>query len=130
MRILLAEDNVDNREMLTRRLERKGFTVVCAVDGKEATERERDSHPDLILMDVSMPIMSGIEATIAIRSEGVNRNVPIIALTAHAMEGDRQKCLDAGCNDFATKPVDFKLLQQLIEKYGPDSGEKAIAAAR
>ncbi|MCB2113657.1 MAG: response regulator [Parvularculaceae bacterium] len=127
MRILLAEDNIDNREMLTRRLERKGFTVISAVDGKEATERARDSAPDLILMDVSMPVMSGIEATIAIRNDGVDKDVPIIALTAHAMDGDRMKCLDAGCNDFATKPVDFKLLQQLIEKHS--RGEAAKAAA-
>lgn len=130
MRILLAEDNLDNREMLTRRLERKGYTVICAVDGKEATERADDSNPDLILMDVSMPILSGIEATIAIRREGVDKDVPIIALTAHAMEGDRQKCLDAGCNDFATKPVDFKLLQQLIEKHRRDSEQPAAAAAQ
>lgn len=120
MRILLAEDNSDNREMLTRRLEKKGFTVICAVDGKEATERSVDSSPDLILMDVSMPIMSGIEAALWIRANSAQNNVPIIALTAHAMEGDRQKCLDAGCNDFATKPVDFKLLLTLIEKHaGP-----------
>lgn len=130
MRILLAEDNVDNREMLSRRLERKGFTVICAVDGKEATERARDSNPDLILMDVSMPIMSGIEATIEIRQNGVDRDIPIIALTAHAMEGDRQRCLDAGCNDFATKPVDFKLLGELLEKYRRADGETLRAASQ
>lgn len=117
MRILLAEDNVDNREMLTRRLERRGFEVICAVDGREATERAADSSPDLILMDVSMPIMSGIEATLVIRARDAGGDVPIIALTAHAMEGDRQRCLDAGCNDFATKPVDFKLLIEIIEKH-------------
>lgn len=125
MRVLLAEDNVDNREMLTRRLERKGHTVICAVDGLEATERARDSSPDIILMDVSMPIMSGIEATAMIRKEGVDRDVPIIALTAHAMEGDRQKCLDAGCNDFATKPVDFKLLSDLMDKHCRGAGSAA-----
>lgn len=128
MRILLAEDNVDNREMLTRRLERKGFEVVCAVDGKEAVERAADSLPDLILMDVSMPIMSGIEATKAIRASAENRHVPIIALTAHAMEGDRQKCIEAGCNEFATKPVDFKHLISLIEKH-LDQPPTPVAAA-
>ncbi len=129
MRILLAEDNIDNREMLTRRLERKGFTVICAVDGKETTERAVDSSPDLILMDLSMPIMSGIEATLWIRANTVRNNVPIIALTAHAMEGDRQKCLDAGCNDFATKPVDFKLLMNLIEKHAGPVSTAPVAAA-
>lgn len=129
MRILLAEDNIDNREMLTRRLERKGFTVICAVDGKEATERAVDSSPDLILMDVSMPIMSGIEATLWIRANATRNDVPIIALTAHAMEGDRQKCLDAGCNDFATKPVDFKLLMSLIEKHAGPASTAPVAAA-
>lgn len=129
MRILLAEDNIDNREMLTRRLEKKGFEVVCAVDGKEATERAVDSAPDLILMDVSMPFLSGIEATAWIRANAANRDVPIIALTAHAMEGDRQKCLDAGCNDFATKPVDFKLLLGLIEKHARQNSSAIAAAA-
>lgn len=129
MRVLLAEDNVDNREMLTRRLEKKGFVVVCAVDGKEATERAVDSAPDLILMDVSMPILSGIEATLWIRANAPDKDVPIIALTAHAMEGDRQKCLDAGCNDFATKPVDFKLLMILIDKYCRPAAAQPVAAS-
>lgn len=127
MRILLAEDNVDNREMLTRRLEKRGFVVICAVNGKEATERAVDSAPDLILMDVSMPILSGIEATQWIRENAADRDVPIIALTAHAMDGDRRKCLDAGCNDFATKPVDFKILTTLIEKHARPAAS-AVAA--
>lgn len=127
MRILLAEDNVDNREMLTRRLEKRGFVVICAVNGKEATERAVDSAPDLILMDVSMPILSGIEATRWIRENAADRDVPIIALTAHAMDGDRRKCLDAGCNDFATKPVDFKILTTLIEKHARPAAS-AVAA--
>ncbi len=129
MRILLAEDNIDNREMLTRRLEKKGFVVICAVDGKEATERAADSSPDVILMDVSMPVLSGIEATVWIRENAADKDVPIIALTAHAMEGDRQKCLDSGCNDFATKPVDFKLLLTLIEKHARPSSTRPFAAA-
>lgn len=116
MRILLAEDNVDNREMLTRRLERKGFDVICAVDGKEAVEKTAEAKPDLILMDISMPVMSGIEATQAIRAGSDHKGVPIIALTAHAMDSDRERCLKAGCNDYATKPVDFKRLLDMIEK--------------
>jgi CheY-like chemotaxis protein len=123
MRILLAEDNVDNREMLKRRLERKGFQVVCAENGAEAVEKAASCAPDLILMDISMPVMSGIEATQAIRAAGPASKTPIIALTAHAMEGDREKCLAAGCNDFATKPVDFKMLVSLIESHS-----KGIAA--
>ena len=117
MKILLAEDNVDNREMLTRRLIRKGFDVVCAVNGQEATEMAVSETPDLILMDISMPILSGIEATQAIRAGGAEANTPIIALTAHAMESDYKKCMEAGCNAFATKPVDFKNLLELIEEH-------------
>lgn len=127
MRILLAEDNIDNREMLTRRLEKKGFVVICAVDGKEATERAVDSAPDMILMDVSMPILSGIEATLWIREYTTDKEIPIIALTAHAMDGDRQKCIEAGCNDFATKPVDFKLLMSLIEKHSRPAAQSISA---
>lgn len=115
MRILLAEDNADNRDMLTRRLERKGYEVVVAVDGGEAVEKAASSVPDLILMDISMPVMSGLEATRAIRAAGPAKATPIIALTAHAMESDRAKCLEAGCTEFATKPVDFKALVGLIE---------------
>jgi len=123
MKILLAEDNIDNREMLTRRLERKGFEVVCAVDGKEATEKVIECDPDLILMDISMPVMSGLEATNIIRNNDKQNNIPIIALTAHAMDSDYQKCMDAGCDDFATKPVDFKKLLDLIEKNSTKSAD-------
>ncbi len=115
MRILLAEDNADNRDMLVRRLERKGYEVVVAVDGGEAVEKAASAAPDLILMDISMPVMSGIEATQAIRAAGPAKNAPIIALTAHAMESDRLQCLAAGCTEFATKPVDFNRLVALIE---------------
>jgi CheY-like chemotaxis protein len=120
MRILIAEDHPDNREMLTRRLERRGYEVQCAENGAEAVEMATASPPDLILMDISMPVMSGIEATRALRqSDGVVSGVKIVALTAHAMESARRECMDAGCDDFATKPVDFAGLIALIEKYLP-----------
>ena len=118
MRILIAEDHPDNREMLTRRLERRGYEVHCAENGAIAVEMAKSCAPDLILMDISMPVMSGIEATKALRqsSADVNR-IKIVALTAHAMESARQECMEAGCDDFATKPVDFAGLVALIEKY-------------
>ena len=117
MRILIAEDHPDNREMLTRRLERRGYEVHVAENGQEAVEKAKEVSPDLILMDISMPIMSGIEATRALRLEPTVGGVKIVALTAHAMETARQECMDAGCDDFATKPVDFAGLVALIEKY-------------
>lgn len=117
MRILLAEDHPDNREMLTRRLVRRGFEVQVAENGAEAVEMAVAWRPDLILMDISMPVMSGIEATRALRqTPGVNA-VTIVALTAHATDSARKECMDAGCDDFATKPVDFQGLVALIEKY-------------
>ncbi|MES1156924.1 MAG: response regulator [Alphaproteobacteria bacterium] len=115
MRILIAEDHPDNREMLTRRLERRGYEVHVAENGAEAVEKAKTCEPDLILMDISMPVMSGIEATKALRAD-LNK-VKIVALTAHAMESARQECMEAGCDDFATKPVDFAGLVTLIEKY-------------
>lgn len=117
MRILIAEDHPDNREMLTRRLERKGYEVHCAENGAEAVDMAKSCAPDLILMDISMPVMSGIEATKVIRATPDVSGVKIVALTAHAMEGARKECMDAGCDDFATKPVDFAGLVALIQKY-------------
>ncbi|MGE0595733.1 MAG: response regulator [Hyphomonadaceae bacterium] len=118
MRILIAEDHPDNREMLTRRLQRRGYEVHVAENGAEAVEKAKSCAPDLILMDISMPVMSGIEATRALRkSEGDLSSVKIVALTAHAMDSARQECMEAGCDDFATKPVDFAGLVALIEKY-------------
>jgi two-component system, cell cycle response regulator DivK len=116
MRILIAEDHVDNRDMLTRRLQRRGYQVFTAVNGADALEQAQRCAPDLILMDVSMPVMSGIEATRALRAMPKLAAVKIVALTAHAMESARRECLDAGCDDFATKPVDFAGLIALIEK--------------
>ncbi len=133
MRILLAEDNADNRDMLIRRLIKRGYEVLIACDGIEAVDRAISDQPHLILMDISMPGMSGIEATRVIRAHadiGISQ-VPIIALTAHAMASDRQQCLDAGCNSFATKPVDFpSLLAQIAQALGEtdaDMNETMVA---
>lgn len=106
-KLLLVEDNEVNREMLTRRLKRAGYEVVTAGDGAEALERMRDSAPALVLMDINLPIMDGCTAVAEARKEPALQTVPIIALTAHAMEADRAKAIDAGCNDYATKPIDF-----------------------
>ena len=119
--ILLVEDNEMNRDMLSRRLERKGYTVAIAVDGQQAVDMAGSTTPDLILMDMSLPVLDGWEATRRIRSIG-NR-VPIIALTAHAMEGDEQKAREAGCDDYDTKPIDLpRLLGKMEALLGKKSG--------
>ncbi|MGD8591194.1 MAG: response regulator [Gammaproteobacteria bacterium] len=112
-KVLLVEDNEMNRDMLSRRLERKGFDVVFALDGQAAVEMAASEQPDLILMDMSLPVMDGWEATRRIKANDKLNNIPIIALTAHAMSGDREKALQAGCEEYDTKPVDFP---RLIEK--------------
>ena len=114
MHVLLAEDNPDNREMLARRLQRRGFTVECAEDGALAVAAATKQRPDLILMDVSMTVMSGLEATKALRAQSQTADLKIIALTAHAMASAREECLQAGCDAFATKPVDFASLLETI----------------
>ena len=114
-RILLVEDNEMNRDMLSRRLERKGFEVSMAVDGREGVEKARAELPDLVLMDMSLPEMDGWEATSLLKAEETTQDIPVIALTAHAMEGDRDKALEAGCDDYDTKPVDFQRLLGKIE---------------
>ena len=114
MHVLLAEDNPDNREMLARRLQRRGFTVDCAEDGALAVAAATRRKPDLVLMDVSMPVMSGLEATRALRAQPQTADLKIIALTAHAMASARDECMDAGCDAFATKPVDFAALLETI----------------
>src|SRR5579862_6352016 len=108
--ILLAEDNALNREMLSRRLERRNYRVIQAEHGEEAIARARSEQPDVILMDLSMPVLDGWEATRRLKADPATRNIPIIALTAHAMIGDREKALRSGCDDFATKPVDLPVL--------------------
>ena len=111
--ILLVEDNEMNRDMLSRRLERKGYTVLIAVDGQQAVDMAAGTPHDLILMDMSLPVLDGWEATRQIRATG--SKVPIIALTAHAMEGDEAKAKDAGCDDYDTKPVELSRLLGKME---------------
>jgi len=109
-KILLVEDNEMNRDMLSRRLQRRGYDVVIAIDGEQGVSMARSDSPDLILMDISLPRIDGYEATRQIKADDETANIPIIALTAHAMSGDRGKALEAGCNDYDTKPVEFKRL--------------------
>jgi two-component system, cell cycle response regulator DivK len=113
-KLLLVEDNELNRDMLSRRLQRKGYDVLIAVDGAEGVEVATSEIPDLVLMDISLPVLDGWEATRRIRATQATRDIPVIALTAHAMAGDRQKALDAGCDDYDTKPVDLPRLLQKI----------------
>ena len=112
-KVLLVEDNEMNRDMLSRRLQRKGFDVVFALDGQLAVSMAESERPDIILMDMSLPVMDGWEATRQIKGKEDLNSIPIIALTAHAMSGDREKALEAGCEDYDTKPVDFP---RLIDK--------------
>jgi two-component system cell cycle response regulator DivK len=114
-KVLLVEDNEMNRDMLSRRLERKGFEVVFAQDGSVAVELAGSEQPALILMDMSLPVMDGWEATRRIKSDPATRDIPVIALTAHAMAGDKEKAMEAGCEDYDTKPVDFPRLLSKIE---------------
>ena len=109
-KILLVEDNEDNRDMLSRRLERKGFVVALAVDGLEGVNKAKEESPALILMDMSLPVLDGWEATKRLKSSPETSNIPVIALTAHAMSSDREKAIESGCDDYDTKPVDFQRL--------------------
>ena len=113
IRVLLVEDNEMNRDMLTRRLTRKGFEVLQAVDGQQAIEMTSQAMPDLILMDMSLPVLDGWEATRRLKADSDLQAIPVIGLTAHAMDGDREKCLQAGCDEYDTKPTD---LPRLLEK--------------
>ena len=113
VKVLLVEDNEMNRDMLSRRLSRKGFEVILALDVAEALQAALAEAPALILMDMSLPVMDGWEATRRIKAEAATAATPVIGLTAHAMDGDREKCLAAGCDDYDTKPVD---LPRLLEK--------------
>lgn len=121
-KILLVEDNELNRDMLSRRLGRKGFEIEAAVDGRTGLERALAGGFDLILMDMSLPELDGWEATKQIRSDPRGATVPIIALTAHAMPGDREKALAAGCDDYDTKPVEFDRLLAKIQARLADAG--------
>jgi CheY-like chemotaxis protein len=114
-KILIVEDNEMNRDMLSRRLIRRGYEVVMAVDGEEGFTAAKSECPDLILMDMSLPVIDGWEATRRLRAEPQTRGIPVIGLTAHAMAGDREKVIDAGCDDYDTKPVELPRLLQKIE---------------
>lgn len=115
-KILLVEDNEMNRDMLSRRLERRGFSVTCAVDGQEALVQAAALRPDLILMDMSLPVMDGWEATRRLKSDESLRGIPVVALTAHAMASDEQQAREAGCDDFDTKPVELARLLDKIQR--------------
>lgn len=114
-KVLLVEDNEMNRDMLGRRLQRRGFELVIAIDGEEGIAKALSEQPDIILMDMSLPGIDGWEATRRLKSMAEMQVIPIIALTAHAMSGDREKALEAGCNDYDTKPVEFDRLLGKIE---------------
>lgn len=115
--ILLVEDNELNRDMLSRRLLRRDFEVVMAVDGQEGVAMANEKQPDLILMDMSLPVLDGWSATRQLKANPSTAGIPVIALTAHAMDGEREKCLEAGCDDFDTKPVEFKRLLEKINHW-------------
>ncbi len=114
-RILIVEDNEENRDSLKRRLERRGFEILVAVDGKAGVETAKAEKPDLVLMDMNMPELDGWEATRQIKAAPGLGGVPVIALTAHAMTGDRERALEAGCTDYHTKPIEFPQLLAQIE---------------
>ena len=116
-KILIVEDNEMNRDMLSRRLERKGYDVVMAEDGKKGVDMSKSENPDLILMDLSLPVMDSWEATSTIKGDEETKSIPIIVLTAHAMAGDREKALDAGADEYDTKPIDFKRLLGKIREF-------------
>ena len=114
--ILLVEDNAENRDMLSRRLIRRGYSISFANDGVEAVASARETEPHLILMDLSLPVMDGWEATRRLKGDERTARIPIIALTAHAMSGDREKALEAGADDYDTKPVDLETLLAKINR--------------
>jgi two-component system cell cycle response regulator DivK len=115
--ILLVEDNEVNREMMRRRLQRRGYEVKEAVDGQEAITKAQTEHPSVILRDMSLPIIDGWDATARLKSDPATSGIPIIGLTAHAMVEDKQKALQAGCDDYATKPVEFEKLIVIIKRF-------------
>jgi two-component system cell cycle response regulator DivK len=117
--ILIVEDNEMNRDMLSRRLERNGYKVLIAVDGEKGIEVARASAPDLILMDMSLPVVDGWEATRRIKADDALKHIPVIALTAHAMANDRAKALEAGCDDYDTKPIELPRLLGKMESLLP-----------
>ena len=122
-RILLVEDNEMNRDMLSRRLTRKGYDVIIAVDGGEGHSMAQTESPDLILLDMSLPVLDGWEVARRLKGVDETKGIPIIALTAHAMAGDREKALEAGCDDYDTKPIELpRLLGKMQELLGKSAG--------
>ncbi len=114
-KLLLVEDNELNRDMLSRRLQRKGYEMVIATDGQQGVQMAQEQHPDLILMDMSLPVIDGWEATRLLKADASTQGIPIVALTAHAMAGDREKAIEAGCDDYDTKPIELPRLLEKIE---------------
>ena len=122
-KILLVEDNEMNRDMLSRRLVRNGYEVFLAVDGQQGADMALSEQPDLILMDMSLPVIDGWEATRRIKTNDATRRIPVIALTAHAMAGDREKAMEVGCDDYDTKPVEIsRLLGKIAALLKPMAG--------
>jgi len=121
-KVLLVEDNEMNRDMLSRRLVRRGYEVVFAVDGQQGVDLAKSARPDIILMDMSLPVIDGWEATRRVKADAATKNMPVIGLTAHAMSGDREKAMAAGCDDYDTKPIE---LDRLIGKM-----ERLLGAAK
>ena len=115
-KVLVVEDNEMNRDMLSRRLQRRGYEVVVSVDGEDGVNKARSESPDIILMDMDLPVLDGWAATKMLKAAPETQTIPVIALTAHAMAGDREKALEAGCDDYDTKPVEFARLVEKIEK--------------
>jgi len=109
-KVLVVEDNEMNRDMLSRRLQRRGYEVIVSVDGEEGVAKAQSDLPDIILMDMDLPVLDGWAATRKLKSSPDTQSIPVIALTAHAMAGDREKSMDAGCDDYDTKPVEFSRL--------------------
>lgn len=122
-RILLVEDNEMNRDMLSRRLIRRGYQVALAVDGAQGVAMAQSEKPDLVVMDLSLPVLDGWEATRRIKAGADTKHLPVIGLTAHAMAGDREKALEAGCDDYDTKPIDFERLIGKIESLLPNGAK-------
>ena len=129
-KILLVEDNEMNRDMLSRRLQRRGYEVVLALDGETGVEMAKTEAPQLVLMDMSLPVLDGWEATRRLKADSATRHIPVIALTAHAMSSDRDKALEAGCDDYDTKPVELpRLLEKIAKLLARDSSGIASAAS-
>ena len=115
-KILVVEDNEMNRDMLSRRLQRRGYEVIVAVDGEDGVNKAQSELPDMVLMDMDLPVLDGWAATRQLKASPDTQSIPVIALTAHAMAGDREKAMDAGCDDYDTKPVEFSRLVEKMEK--------------